>query len=282
MSYQNSEMYIGTRGEKFKSLIESVVSKGNVSPKFMKALTSEESMKEYSRAFTSTSANQENNYEIYEQLGDGYFHSFIVWYSYSRFPQLNCTKGVKVVARIKINYSSKQTFHIIAKKLGFWPFISASVEERAINEQSLLEDVFESFLGVTGFLIEKNSVPGVGYAVIYSILKNIFDDIQISLSYEDLYDAKTRLKETFDKFEQELGGRESYEINYNETERLNVTTIYIKNKKIPKYQWKVLAQGKATGQKESGQIAAKNALEILKSNGIFKEPPEEYKFFCAV
>ena len=39
---------------------------------------------------------------------------------------------------------------------------------------------------------------GVGYYIVYSILKNIFDEKIISLSYNNLYDSKTKLKELFD------------------------------------------------------------------------------------
>jgi hypothetical protein len=45
---------------------------------------------------------------------------------------------------------------------------------------------------------------GVGYAIVYTILKSIFDNMNISLKYEDLYDAKTRLKELCDMYKTQL------------------------------------------------------------------------------
>lgn len=279
-SDKQEEIYLGTRGESFKNLITNLLKRGNIAPKYMKALTDENGIKKYSQAFTASSVDAINNYEMYEQLGDGYFHSFIVWYAYRRFPQLMCPKGVKVVARIKINYGSKQTFHALADKLGFWPFVSASVEQRGKNKKSLLEDVFEAFLGVTGLLLEEHSRPGVGYAIIYDILQSIFDELNISLSYNDLYDPKTRLKQTFDKYK-DLG-EAGYILERDETNGLAVVTACIKpSNKAPRNQWTKLAIGRAPGQKEAEQKAALQAIEVLKKRGFFRPPDPEYEFFCA-
>ena len=63
--------------------------------------------------------------QIKKQMGDLTINKFIVNYSYKRFPQLKCTEGVKVVARLRINYGSRQSFSEIAEKLGIWNYISA-------------------------------------------------------------------------------------------------------------------------------------------------------------
>ena len=41
-------------------------------------------MNEYAKAFTAASANPDQNYEIFEQLGDVSANKFIVWYAYQR------------------------------------------------------------------------------------------------------------------------------------------------------------------------------------------------------
>ena len=71
---------------------------------------------------------------------------------------------------------------------------------RVRDKKDLLEDTLEAFIGCTEYLLDKAYRPGVGYAIVYDILSDIFDEIPISLRFEDLYDAKTRLKETFDTF----------------------------------------------------------------------------------
>jgi len=166
-------------------------------------------MKSYGQAFTASSADPVNNYERFEQIGDVTANKFIVWYAYKRFPQLNCTDGVKVVARLRINYGSKQFFAPLGESLGFWDYISAQEDGKAKGmkyrnrqKKDLLEDCIESFIGCTEYLLDQAFRPGVGYGIVYDILSSIFDEIPMSLKYDDLYDPKTRLKQTFDAYSQ--------------------------------------------------------------------------------
>ena len=99
----SSIIYKGTRGPMFKALISGLMERGNLKDKYIGILTNDENMKKFSKAFTAASANKNENYEIYEQIGDVSANKFIVWYAYQRFPQLNCPAGVKVVARLRIN-----------------------------------------------------------------------------------------------------------------------------------------------------------------------------------
>ena len=123
------EIYIAPRDNTFISLIRSVITKGNLKQKYIEPLLNEENMEIFSQVFTHKSVYTDTrpnyNYEVYEQLGDVSANKFIVWYMYKRFPQLNCLEGVKIVARLRINYGAKQSFYRIAENLGFW---SSSVE----------------------------------------------------------------------------------------------------------------------------------------------------------
>ena len=103
-------VYEWSRGSDFKKVIRDLLVKGKLKPEYIDALTNDENMKEYSKAFTAASADPMNNYEIFEQIGDLTANKFIVWYAYKRFPQLNCPLGVKVVARLRINYGARQSF----------------------------------------------------------------------------------------------------------------------------------------------------------------------------
>ena len=200
------ELYRGSRGEDFKKLITDLLKKGKLKDKYIEILTNENSMKEYGFAFTAESRmDPEENYERYEQIGDAGAGHFMASYFFRRFPQLECSAGNKVVARLRINYGAKKSFSKFAESLGFWDFITCPIDGnipkrkyRNSHMKDLLEDVFEAFLGCTEHLLDKEFRQGVGYAIIYDILSNIFDKMYVSLEYEDLMDAKTRLKETFD------------------------------------------------------------------------------------
>ena len=302
-------VYNGVRGQAFKSMITKILSRGRLKKKYIDILTSVESLKQYDYAFTSSYLDKKNNYERFEQVGDVTANKFLVWYIYRRFPQLDCTEGVKVAARIKINYGSREMFAPVAENLGFWPYISAlsegterNVYYRNTNKKDLLEDVFESFIGCTEYLLDKYVRIGVGYAIVYDILKSVYDEIDISLKYEDLYDAKTRIKETFDLFK-ELGKWQFIEVREkDEGQEFGITKSYVyqippnnphsKPIKIKlgdkssdiKYQpqpgWILLGIGTAPRKNDAQQNAASQALKNLKVKGWYKSPPTEYEYFC--
>lgn len=181
----------------FAALIKNVLLKSELREDLIDQLI-EENIKLYTRVFTSSTIDPSHNYEDLEQKGDAAANAFLVWYFYKRFPQLDCPAGVPIIARLKIKYASKNSFHSICEKLGFWPFIQASQAKKDSQKKSLLEDVFESFIGATHQIFDKKYGMGFGFIIICRILTNIFDEIHISLQHDKLYDAKTRLKEHFD------------------------------------------------------------------------------------
>jgi dsRNA-specific ribonuclease len=273
-SSEETIIYYGSRQADFKNMIISLLNKGKLKKKYHSLLTSDESMKIFSTVFTSTTADENDNYEVYEQLGDITVNKFIICYMYKRFPKLHCTKGVKVVARLRINYGSKQSFAQIAESLGFWSFITASEDERNRNKKPLLEDTLEAFFGAIEYIIDNKTLHGVGYAVVYDILSVIFDAIDISLKYENLYDSKTRLKELFDFYGEKIGS-----IKYIDTkneEKITKSTVYQilgNNNQI------IMGEGYASLKADAQQKAANYALNYLKKKGFEKPVPEIYKYF---
>jgi len=233
----------------------------------------------YSAAFTSELVDENNNYQFYEQLGDKLGGSFLVWYMYRRFPQLKCAEGVKVVARLLINYGAKQSFYKIAEELDFWSFITAPNEIRQRQKKPLLEDVFEAFLGATGSILDDRVVYGLGYTIVYRFLEAVFDDMSISLQYEDLYDAKTRLKELLDMYGSELGCI-FYKDTREEVERGIVThsVVYLIK---PNEKAREIGKGSAALKSDAQQAAARNALALLNGEGWVKPIPKVYARFAA-
>ena len=266
-------VYLGLRDESFRDLIRGLLERGKLKAKYIDLLTTDESMKVYGQAFTAASANPDVNYEIFEQLGDVSANKFIVWYAYRRFPQLECPLGVKVVARLRINYGARQSFSEIGERLGFWPYISASEDDRLRKKKDKLEDCVESFIGCTEYLLDKAFRPGVGYAIVYDILSSIFDEIPMSLRYEDLYDAKTRLKELFDLYKSKLG---TWAFVDNRDDMLAISQVYMippnsRNKQVIKRKigvgendviqeapsdWQMMGEGKAAKKGDAQQKAA--------------------------
>lgn len=305
----SSDIYNGTRGAPFKTLISGLMERGNLKDKYIDVLTNDDNMKKFSKAFTAASANSKENYEIYEQLGDVSANKFIVWYAYQRFPQLQCPLGVKVVARLRINYGAKNSFAGIADSLGFWPFISAaedgtdrSAKYRARHKKDLLEDVFEAFVGCTEQILDQEYRPGVGYGVVYDILKSIFDKIAISLKFEDLYDAKTRMKELFDAFGDSIGSYQfidtrDYAVDsegspyttalaslYQVPPGGNRRPMKVSGPEGPELRpnkgWKLIGSASAPTKSAAQQRASEQGIATLNRLGYVKEVPMEYRLFC--
>ena len=109
-------------------------------------------------------------------------------------------------------------------------------------------------------------------AVVFDILECIFNDLHISLRYEDLYDAKTRLKELFD-FSGDKLGTIKYEDERN-VEKKNTTSVVYQvtphNNKIK------IGEGVASLKADAQQRAAQRAILFLKSQGYSKPVPEVY------
>ena len=287
-------IYLGNRGESFKCFISTLLKKCSVTTKYVKMLTDDDAMRVYGCAFTSEVVDPHNNYQVLEQVGDLAANKFINNYMYSRFPQLDCTAGVAVVARLRIKYGAKNSFAEIARNLGFWFFISATNDLRQRKMKPLLEDVLEAFIGATERILDRRKRIGVGYAIVYDILATIFDDMEISLKYEDLYDGKTRIKELFDMHESVLGP-----LVYKDQKRdlLQQSTIFrvkggryeektesngnvtVNKNKIVGGQYIKIGEGLASLKADAQQNAAIDALSNLEKQGWSKPVPMIYQIF---
>lgn len=188
---------IGKRGKEFKEFISSLLKRTNLSKKYIQELLKEEHIKLFQQAFTHKVIHPVENYEFFEILGDVTWNKAIVWYLKERFPFLNNSDGVKVIARLKINLVSRESFSKWAEELGFEKFISYDLETKMKHNSAVMEDCLEAFIGVTEYLIDL-LFQKCGYYFCFQFVKSLLDEKKISLLYEDLYDPITRLKETFD------------------------------------------------------------------------------------
>lgn len=274
----SEELYLANYDEDFRNMIRSILKTGKLKDEFINLITDDKGMVTFIEAFTHPSVNKRYNYELLETLGDSTINKCIVWYVIRRFPQLDCPSGNKIVARLKINLVSKKSFSLISKQLDFWKYVSCDLETRQTKMEPTLEDVFEAFFGATESIIDKRIKQGVGYTICYNIIKSLFDNIEISLKYEDLFDAKTRLKQIFDSraFKEQGIGTIQYESEKIEESKLVSTIVYriFANKKIP------IGQGTSSLKAKSEQIAASVAIDNLKRIGFELPIPEEYSTFC--
>ena len=253
---ESSEKYMAPRDDSFKNLIVSLLKRGRLNDKYIEQMLD---MDMYGVAFTHKSVNEVKNYEFYEMMGDATANCAIAWYLNKCFPHLHKPEGVKVIARLKINYVSKKTFEKIGKHLGLWDFISADEETRSNKMKQTLEDVFEAFLGVTCTLIDNRVKEGAGFKICYNIIKSVYDEViqPISLKYEDLFDPKTRLKETFDypPFQDKLS-----DLKFESTRNVEERMVYTNITAYTPDGYKIIGKGTGALKATAEEYASKNAL----------------------
>ena len=105
----------GTRGEDFKNFLKSILIISKIKKTYIDTIV-DEYINEYQIAFTHKDYDSINNYEFFELLGDGTCNKSISWYLSKRFPILNNSNGVKVLARLRINLVSGKNFAKLADK----------------------------------------------------------------------------------------------------------------------------------------------------------------------
>lgn len=272
------KLYYGPRDNSFKEFILKVLKNSNLETKTIDKYVNTETLAYFNQAFTSSSINPEHNYENFEQMGDATIGKFIVWHFYTeKFSHLRGKpQAVEIIARMKINLGSKETLSQIAEKLGFWPFISASEELRYRSKKKLLEDTFESFIGVVEYLFYDFSDPnyahpGLAYQLIYTLLSNLFEPYILPIDYNVLVDAKNRLKDVFDQFKDKLGPEAKYEstVATQNARKVHVVKIY-------DTRGVFLGESSAFIKKDAEKDAAEKAIKTLEAKGYKKTIPALY------
>lgn len=272
-------IHFAPRDQTFKDFLIKVFAFTGLSQEYINKYVNDETMPFFNMAFTSSTANEQYNYEPFEQMGDSTIGKFIVWNSYEKFPQLRGKpEAVEIVARMKINLGSKDNLSHIAEDLGMWIFISASEETRYRFKKKLLEDTFEALIGVIEFVIhdytDSKSHPGLAYQLIYSLLSRLFEPYTLKIDYNILVDSKNRLKGVFDQYKEQLGTEAKY-IN----ERIIKNEKYIFISKIYDKNNNFLGEGTASLKKDAEKKASEMAIQILERKGFKKIIPNLYESY---
>jgi dsRNA-specific ribonuclease len=255
--------------------------------------TDKESMLEFSRAFTHKTWSRSFNYERYEFLGDTIINDAVAHYINVSFPHI---QNVAWMTRIKHSLISKKYLAGLAHKARFLEFIRYGDELKPIlacsyekanaslNKEylSILEDVFEAFIGALRNIVDKNTVDGIGGVIGRNMVYTFLDNKTISVDYDDIFDPKSRLKEIFDKYHWGFSVRKkgthgtftSSMVIGREMDGSSSVEVYGypygTKEKIPPNR-RLLCSTTAFSKEVAQQNAAKQALEVLRTKYNIRE-----------
>jgi dsRNA-specific ribonuclease len=273
------------------AFILNVFNKVNIKDKYKQIFVTDYALSMFQTAFIAKSVLPQQNYEVLEFLGDSASNHAVVAYFYNVYPQLRCLSGsgVATLSRLKIKHTSSESFAKFATHLGFLQYIKATKEELDNPEktQHLLEDVFEAFIGAMYDILMKHfGLHGVCNQIIYDFISYIFNQQQISFDLDELYDAKTRLKELFDNksdmnafyktfgkpiYERRTGDGAAF--GYDTKGVVMYTFLYFENN--PNIHFIGLGASQANRDKS----AAQQAIDWFKSQGY--KTDKQFAPFCA-
>lgn len=282
---QEDTIRYGPRGEMFTSFLKEVFKKGNIKEKYAGCLLSPESVKLFERAFTHESADNLDNYQFLEILGDITVNKIIVWWFSRRFPKLNNPMGVEILARFKIAYGARKTLFIIGQKMGMWPFITIS-KEKITEMQKTIEDTLEAFMGAIEKILDERFMVGVGYNIVYDILSYYLDQLDIDLSYEALYDPRTRVEQILQYYNSiernPFPNRRAkyFKLASKDTNNENITQVKISfaDIRLPNGQYTTFSTyGSAYTKKEAVSTAMEKAYSQLHKLGLKRPLTEAWK-----
>lgn len=238
----------GNKDEEYRQfIIKLLVNNGKIKQQDAELYTDKECMPFFIQAMTHDSVNPTNradNYEMYEHFGDATCNKSATWYLKNRFPDIvkKGDEGVQYISKQKSIITSKPYLAKYSDELGFSNFIryrplefeytkdSGNVAQTEKHkkvitiDRSMKEDVFEAFFGCLEDVIDKKEgIPGIGYSVAFTILASIWDSKYIPFTKNELIDAKTQLKEIFDR--RKINGDKLDYITNKDTKEVSLVVV---------------------------------------------------------
>lgn len=160
------------------------------------------------QAFTHKSLGVESNYELLEFEGDVELNLAVVIWIRETYPDI---VNVGWLTKIKHKLIGKHALATAASQNGFTQHIKFHPALHAIiaaysdpmdnsDYEDMHEDTVEALCGAIVRILNTHTTRGVGHVAVCNLIKSFLDNADVSVTYEDIYDPKTRMKEVFDKY----------------------------------------------------------------------------------
>lgn len=208
--------------------------------------------KEIQIAFSHISADEKNNYEKFEFIGDAVLNLCIINYIFRNLQETD----IGELSRIKSYLVSKEILFRIGNENGIYRYIKygkALTKGEIKNNKRIISDVVEALIGAIYTVVDYNKTEKFILDLYNSYLKNIKDN--------DFLDFKSKLQMIVNKnFINILPEYKVVKTKGKEHKKVFFVEVSINNKKY--------GQGKGYTIKEAEQKAAKVAIKNLNKEGI--------------
>lgn len=212
---------------------------------------------------------QKDSFERLEFLGDAQVHAILADYIFYRYPDQD--EGFMTKLRTKIENGDSMT--VLSKTMGLdeYGIISRHMElnDSRENNSSLLEDIFEAFIGALYLC-----------AGFKKCKRFIFSLIEKEIDFAQLLNTETNFKEKLLQFFHMQKWRDPIygQLDVSGPEKKKLYTMYVKCKKTPQDEGTIVGVGVSTSKKGGEQQSAANALEefgVLRNDDSDVEEYEE-------
>ena len=260
----------GIRDERFTNFIRNILySHCRFSYEEILAFCTPQAMVNFSLAMTSPGANECDNYEVLEKIGDAVYRRELLRVLVCRFPQFMEPSSVPYMARLEIILKSSQALATMAADINIRPYVTAPHEEFKNRIKPLLEDVLEAFLGalqlnIDLFLDNKESVPINIHNGTFTFVKSLLLHYKLPTTFDTLYDSKSRFNIISNFTKPRLAAKTTpiaYKSHRNDNSMFTTTLTMQLDEGEP------ILLGKSDSEKfkkqDSEQMAASRAIDTL-------------------
>lgn len=148
-----------------------------------------------------------HNYELLEFEGDKVLNLAVSEYIRKRFPKV---VNVEWNTRLNHNLISGKTLARVAidNKFNKYAVYGKDLERCLSNYTdptdcrdylAMNEDIIEALCGAITRILNGKTQRGTGYNACFNFITSMLDPLDLSLRYEDVFDAKSRMKELFER-----------------------------------------------------------------------------------
>lgn len=257
-------IFIGDRGDDFKSLIKELLDHCHVDTKYIKKLLSDKSLSYFSTVFTHESADILNNYIFFKNIGHSTVEKCLVWHIFKNRQNIKSKLTQQLVTDIKRNIMEKNKLSTIYNDKISSKFITISqkLKDDISKRDKIIHEIVEAFYGAIELIIDNEYDIGLGFEIVGKCVENALSEIDFEKEKEQ--DPKIVLNTLFTKHKNKIGMIEYVSEKKKDNKNMTETILYQKLgfKKFP------IAKAEAHNNKDAEKIAAQKAILLFKQKGI--------------